>query len=80
MPPTGRGRPLVALARWRSCPLVKAAGCGQHVCGFRYADDMLPAVTCGSKTSTKDLLATYVNSLDPVAAACDAVLDIRSRA
>jgi hypothetical protein len=29
-------------------PPVKAAWCCQHVCGFRYADDMLPAGSTGS--------------------------------
>src|SRR5260370_136294 len=29
-------------------PPVKAAWCCQHVCGFRYADDMLPAGSIGS--------------------------------
>ena len=30
------------LVRCESCLPVKAAWCCQHVCGFRYADDMLP--------------------------------------
>src|SRR6266567_607256 len=29
-------------------PPVKAAWCCQHVCGFRYADDMLPVGSIGS--------------------------------
>src|SRR5215469_2854417 len=29
-------------------PPVKTAGCCRHVCGFRYADDMLPPVACGT--------------------------------
>src|SRR5258707_15346674 len=32
----------------RVMPPVKAAWCCQHVCGFRYADDMLPAGSIGS--------------------------------
>src|ERR1700730_16821359 len=36
-----RVRLLLVLVRCRSRPQVKTAWCCQHVCGFRYADDML---------------------------------------
>src|SRR5690242_19643464 len=41
-------RVLVRADAARVMPPVKAARCCQHVCGFRYAGDMLPARSIGS--------------------------------